>query len=314
MIEASMPPDAPAARAAERLLDSAGVSIDRLPMLHVVFDRMATALADNLRQMSASPAYFSVGTLESARIGDVLESYESRAIAAIFHAVEWDTRILVGLDRAFVYAMIEALFGADGAEPPVHDERPFSNIETAMATAIFERLVKVLEVTFDTVAETGFRFERVETSMDYAVIGRRNNQAVVAKLMLEALGRGGEMFIVIPQSALSPVKRSLAHANASEVAPRDARWSKQIQSEVQRTEVSLRAILEERQMTLEEVAALRVGQVVELQATPRSRVKLECQNQVLFYCELGQVDGSYTLKIDDPIDPEQDFLDDLLAR
>lgn len=40
------------AKIADRLLDAAGISVDRLPMLPVVFDRMARLMADAMRQKS----------------------------------------------------------------------------------------------------------------------------------------------------------------------------------------------------------------------------------------------------------------------
>ncbi|MFC5069750.1 flagellar motor switch protein FliM [Flaviflagellibacter deserti] len=298
----------------DKLLDAGGISVDRLPMLHVAFDRMATHCADSLRQMSASPAYFSLSNIESARIGDVLEDYEANAIAAVFHAPEWDSRILVGFDRDFIFSMVEVLFGADGAEPPIDEERPFSNIEINIAQAIFERIAKVLQVSFGSQSESAFKFERIETRMDFAIIGRRNNLSVVAKFLLQALNRGGEMFIIIPQSALSPVRETLSHAMSGDASPRDPRWARQIQSEIQRTEMQVRAILEERLIDLRDVTEFKVGQVLELQATPRSRVKLECRGQPLFWCQLGQSDGSYTVKVDDYIDEDQEFIDDILSR
>ena len=132
----------------DRLLDAAGITIDRLPMLHVIFDRVATYCADGLRHMSASPSYFSVSNIESGRIGDILEDYESNAIAAMYHAVDWDTRILVGFDRDFVFTMIEVLFGSDGSEPPIDDERAFSNVEMKVAQALFDEAGKAVQAAF----------------------------------------------------------------------------------------------------------------------------------------------------------------------
>ena len=77
---------------------------------------------------------------------------------------------------------------------------------------------------------------------------------------------------------------------------------------------SLRAVLEERHLTLGELADLKIGQVLELQATPRSRVKLEGNEQALFWCHVGQAEGSYVLRIDDFVDQEQEFIDDVLSR
>lgn len=297
----------------DRLLDAAGITIDRLPMLHVIFDRVATYCADGLRHMSASPSYFSVSNIESGRIGDILEDYESNAIAAMYHAVEWDTRILVGFDRDFVFTMVEVLFGSDGSEPPVDDERGFSNIEMRVAQALFDEAGKAVQQAFGPISRTELKLERIETRMDFAIIGRRNNLAVVSKLLIQALGRGGEMFVIIPQSALSPMRQSLAHVVTGDVATADPRWSKQMKSEVSRTAVSLKAVLEERTVDLGEVADLKVGQVLDLQATASSLVRLECNGQSLFRARLGQSKGTYVLEIRDVIDAEQEFIDDLAA-
>lgn len=298
----------------DMLLDAAGLSIDRLPMLHVIFDRMGTLCAEGLRQLAASQAFYSLSSIETGRIGDVLEMYEGMAVAGIFHVPMWDSHIIVGFDRDFVFTMIEALFGADGSEPPVDDERSFSNIELRVAQAIFEQMQKALHTSFALVSDTPFKFERQETRMDFAVIGRRNNLAVTAKFLLQALNRGGEMFVIIPQAALTPMRQALARTTPAETTGRDPKWQRQIRTEVNRTQVQVRAILEERHYPLGEIADLKVGQVLKLQASPRTLVKLESADQPLFWCHLGQAEGSYVLRIEDQINQSQEFLDDILPR
>jgi flagellar motor switch protein FliM len=298
----------------DMLLDSAGLSLDRLPMLHVIFDRMTTSCAEHLRHMAASPMYYSLSGLESGRVSEILEIYEANAVAGIFHAPEWDSHILIGFDRDFIYTMVEVLFGSDGSEAPVEEARGFSTIELRMAQTLFEQVAKALQASFALVADTKFKLERIETRMDFAVIGRRNNQAVAAKFLLQALNRGGEMFVVIPQSVLNPMRKVLSRVVSSESSGRDPRWMKQIATEVKKTEVTLKAVLEERFLSLGEIADLKVGDVIELQATPRSRVKLEGNNQGLFWCNIGQSEGTYVLKVDEHIDQEKEFLDDVLPR
>lgn len=296
------------------LLDAAGLSLDKLPMLHVIFDRMATACAESLRQLAASQAYYSLSHVESGRIGDILDSYEGMAIVGVFHSPEWDSHVIVGFDRDFVFSMIEVLFGADGSEPPVDDERSFSNIEMRIAVALFEQVAKALQGSFALVSQATFKFQRLETRMDFAVIGRRNNLSICAKFLLQALNRGGEMFVLIPQGALTPMRQQLASTAAGESSPRDPVWTRHIRGEVQRTEVRLRAVLEQREITLGEASQLAVGQILQLQATPRSRVKLESAEQALFWCSLGQAEGAYVLRIEEAVDLEQEFIDDILPR
>lgn len=297
----------------DMLLDAAGLSLDKLPMLQIIFDRMATAAADSLRTLAASQTYYSLSHVESGRIGDILEMYEATAIAGIFHVPAWDNHVIVGFDRDFIFTMVEVLFGADGSEPPVEDERSFSTIELRMAQMLFELSAKVLQESFSLVSKASFRFERSETRMDFAVIGRRNNMAVAAKFLLQAINRGGEMFVIIPQSALTPMRQTLSKVITGESNAGDPNWARQIRSEVQKTTVPLRAVLEERMIDLGEVANFRIGQILELQATPRTPVKLEANEQPLFWCQLGQVEGAYRLRIEDVYDHEQEFMNDILA-
>ena len=122
------------------------------------------------------------------------------------------------------------------------------------------------------------------------------------------------MFVLVPQGALAPMRQQLTSTTAGEAAPRDPVWSRHIRGEVQRTEVRLRAVLDQCEITLGEAASLQVGQILPLQATPRSRVKLESAEQGLFWCSLGQAEGAYVLRIEDAVDQAQEFLDDILPR
>jgi flagellar motor switch protein FliM len=304
----------------DKLLDATGISIDRLPMLQVVFDRLATGCADVLRQMSASPTYFSVASVQSQRIGDALAAHSQNTIAGVFHSPEWDSRILIGLDRDFMFTLLEIIFGADGSEPPFkHDsdfdgERPYTNIEVVLAQQLLEQVGKSLRTAFAPVCDATFKFERIETRMYFATIGSRNNLAIRAELLMQGLDNVGQMFVVIPQTALNPIRQNLTRVLSGYTTERDPRWTKQIQQEVQRTEVRLQAILEERTMTLGEISELKIGQVIELQASPRSPIQLQNNNETVFWCQLGQRDGSYVLRVQDFVDQEQEFFDDLLSR
>lgn len=298
----------------ERLLDSAGISVERMPMLHVIFDRMATQCSEALRPLSTAPAYVSVNSIKTERIGNILESYEGRAVVAVLYAQALDTRVMFGLDNKLVFTLVEALFGGDGSELPYAETRALTNIELRIAQRIFDIVTKTLQASLATVIETKFKPERLESRMDFAVIAPRNNFAVISKLNLRILGRSGELFIVIPQNALMPIRQNLSRDLTNEASSPDPAWSKHIHSEVGRAEVTVRAVIEEQGFTLADIADLKVGNILQLQVTPRSRVRLEGNEEPLFWCQLGQAEGKYTLRIEEEVDAQQEFLDDLIGR
>lgn len=304
---------APGREFTDILLDQSGLSVDRLPMLNVVFDRVASQCVEALRQLSTTPAYLQVEEISTGRIGDILDEYRG-SIAAVYHSREWESQILIGLDRGSVFALAEAMFGGDGSEPAFDHERALSTIEMRIAQIIFDQTTQALQTSFLPVCQTSFKFERVETRMDFVVIGRRNNNAVVAKIRLRALERGGALFIVIPQTALNPFRQNLTRDVSADLASRDPRWTKQMEGEIGRTEITLRAVIKEADLTLGDIAALRVGQVLKLKATPATPVELEASEQTLFRCQLGQAEGFYTVRIDEHVDQEQERMDDILSR
>jgi flagellar motor switch protein FliM len=296
----------------QKLLDGATVSVDRMPMLQTIFDRTASQCSDSLRQWSSCPVLFSVNSIASKRIGDVLDSFEGNVVAGVFYVQALDSRLLVALEHEFVFALAEALFGGDGGEARTIEKRQLSNIELRLSHKAFDVIGSALQSSVADVCETILNLERVETRLDFVTIAPRTAIGVTANLRVRVLGRDSDIIILIPQTALNSVRQDLVRDLTTEMSVRDPRWTRQIQSEIGRTEIAVRGVIEERHVTLGDIAGLQVGQVLPLQATARTRVKLEGNAQPIFWCDLGQVDGHYTLRIDEIVDQDQDFIEGLV--
>ncbi len=295
------------------LLKASNLSIDQLPLLPVILDKVGAHLAERLRYLTSALPHVTLNELTTARIGDTLDDYEMRAVTGLFYAVGWDAPVIVGFDRDFVFSVVETLLGGDGSEPPLEEERNLSSVEVQIAQFVFEEVGTALQGAFAGISNPRFRLERTETRMDFAGVGRRNHQAVVAKFILQAINRGGEMFIIIPQSALMPLRQALARIVPAGSEPVDSVWSRQMGAEVRRASVTIRAIAETHALDLGDVADLKVGQILKLEATATSRIKVESAEQPLFWAYLGQNDGYYTLCIDEAFDEQREFINDVLA-
>jgi flagellar motor switch protein FliM len=125
---------------------------------------------------------------------------------------------------------------------------------------------------------------------------------------------GGQMFVIIPQPALTPIRQQLSRDLSSDGSASDPRWQKLMQKGVQKAEITAVAILDEKALTLGEISQWRVGDILSINASAASKVRLDCKNQPLFWCDLGQAKGHYTLKVADRVDIEEVPLAQFLQR
>jgi flagellar motor switch protein FliM len=44
-------------------------------------------------------------------MGELLDGFEGKSIVAVFFAPDWDQRVLVALDRSFIFTVVEVLLG-----------------------------------------------------------------------------------------------------------------------------------------------------------------------------------------------------------
>jgi flagellar motor switch protein FliM len=287
--------------------------VERLPMLRVALERTAELCTENLAGMGDQPPVVSLLRLESGTAEDLLGSQQGKSVVGVLHAAGWNARLVATADQDAVFSLLEAMLGSDGTQPAYKADRPFTRVEKAVAGVFFRRLAAMMEAAFANAADTTFAVESVEEELDYDILGRPSNSIVAATFRVDAMGSGGQVVVAVTRAALNPLRQVLARVPEKEAPAADARWSQQIQNEVTRARVTLTAVLDERMGVLGEVAGFRVGQVVELNATAHARVRLECNGERLMWCHLGKAQGKYTLRVDEMVDREQEFLDEILA-
>jgi flagellar motor switch protein FliM len=293
------------------LLDQGGFAVDRLPMLRAIFDQLAVSLTEGLRVLCRTPTMFSAGEINTDSLFNVLTASKG-SIGAILHSAELDCRSLAILDRGFVLSLVQMLLGGDASEQPEQSERAYTRIEMNLVQKISELTAKSLQSALAGTIEASFRLERQEPLIDTTILGRRDAPVVTARILFQAAGASGQMTLVIPQTVLQPIRQKLSRDPSSETSAGDPRWTRQMQTGVSFAEIVVKGILEEIPMTLGEIAEIEVGQVLKLRGSGMGRVRLECGEHDLFCCNLAQIDGRYTLEIEEPIIEEKDLLDELL--
>jgi flagellar motor switch protein FliM len=280
-------------------------------MLGVVFDRLTANLIEGMRVLTRAPTMFTVERIGPASLFETLTACEG-SVGAVLHSPELECRSLAALDQAFVFALVQTMLGGEGegGEPP---NRPFTKIELNLARKVSDLTARSLKSALAGLTEASFTVERQETLVDTSLFGRRDIAAVCAEIQFRAVGMTGKMTVAIPQAGLQPIRQKLSKDVPGEGSMGDPQWTRRMQTEVSSAAITVKGILEEIPMTLGDVAGYHVGQVLTLEGHGMGRVRLECGDQQLFWCKLNQVDGRYTLEVEEPIAEEKGLLEEIIV-
>jgi flagellar motor switch protein FliM len=290
----------------EKLKEIAKLSLDRLPVLNSIFEDMAVTCVERFRDY-CSPAF--TAFVNQVASGDSWDLLEARAdsIAVIFYCREWDARILLGLERRLVFAIIEAMFGGDGSELPFDGTRPFTALETRIGRLVCEFAAKALEASFGKVCEISLAYERTETALEFTTLGQSSMIMIEAKILFQVLDQGGVLFVLIPQNTMNPIRQKLERERRPLPSSYDPRWTSALTQRVSKAEVILCAMIEGKNIELDDILRLEAGKTIELTGTDQNII-LECEGDRLFRGRLGQSRGHFTITVDAPLN-EDLFLD-----
>ncbi len=300
MIEESKRPAG--AAITERFKELAKLSIDKLPVLNTIFERTAALCVEQFRDYCSSPFTAFVNQVVTGESWDLLESL-SDSVAVIFYCREWDARLVIGLERRFVFAILESMYGGEGNELPFETTRPYSSIETRLGRIVCEFAAKSLETAFGSICDISLVPERTETSLEFTTLGQSSMILIHAQILFQVLDQGGLMFVLIPQSSMNPIRQKLERERKPLPASQDPRWTNALNSRISSTEIAVEAVLDGKTLQLGDIMQLEAGKIIELSGTDQ-QVILEYENDRLFRGRLGQAKGYFTVTIESAIGGE----------
>ena len=297
----------------ERLVANGEASVSRLPALRAVFQEAMSRFARGVQDITGDAVDIAVEEVGAARIGNMREIDELCGRAAIYRSEELRARLAVVASFDFAYAFIDVLFSSKISESFSRADRTLTAVEARAADFAMNALAEAFGAALSRVAPANFAFESVDQAIDWGSLGRKDSIVVVGRFRLRTHGRGSDILVFLPRTALDPFREALSRNLDAKGASQNPGWTSKLQDQVVKTKVTVSAVMEKDGLTLGDVARFNVGQVITLPISPTSLVPLKCGDRRLFQCALGQKDGHYTVRIDEFIDDRKEFFENILG-
>ncbi|MBQ0710478.1 MULTISPECIES: FliM/FliN family flagellar motor switch protein [unclassified Ochrobactrum] len=298
---------------AENVLRAAGLSGDDLKSLAHVFKDASTHFCDRLKHGCAAAFDIEAGQVEGTDDAAFADILDKAAIIAPLKAERWGCTLYLTADATLVFSVIEAMFGAQGNVGSVDEDRPFGMLEQKISALLAGHLASSLDQVF---AGNGQALFAAGECIDTAEFDRENferSRLFACRIDVTAAGKTGRVHLLLPRSTHKPMQDAVAAFLRRPMNQADPSWAKKMRQEVSRALIELEAFIQQGSMTLDALSLLEVGQVLKLPANAMEQVRLRAGNQQLFKCTLGKSGIHFTVKVGDPVNQEEDFIDELVA-
>lgn len=207
-------------------------------------------------------------------------------------------RMLLVLDRVAVFALCEAAMGGSGTEPPFADgERPLSRIEKGLRDGWLSRCGAALAGLLTAIL--GQPVTSAGGPPDDAGTGGGGFDATVLRLLVNLFGYSGELVIAFDRPQLRAL---LAAADAAQPDATPSSSQQQVlQQRLAGAQARIEVALPPETMCVEDIASLRPGALLKLQARLSGPVIVSSAGQRMFTGLLEPSADRLAVKLLDPI-------------
>lgn len=284
------------------ILDRSMMAYEKLPMLEVVFDRLVRMLSSSLRNFTSDNVDVAIDSMVSMRFDDYLNSIPLPALLVVARAVEWENFGIITIDSSQIYSTVDILLGGRRTVKPIRVEgRPYTTIEQDIVRKMADIILNDMSAAFDPLSPVTFQFDRMESNPRFAQIARPNSAVLLVRLRVDMEERGGMVEILLPHATLEPIRDLLLQMFMGEKFGQDSVWERHLGREVGQTNISVEAVLEERNISLGEVVNLKIGSTIMLDIAPDDPVQLKCGGVPLTTAQVGRMGDRIAIAVNEDI-------------
>jgi flagellar motor switch protein FliM len=259
-------------------------------------------MTTSLRNLASDNIDVSLDQITSIRFGDYLNSIPLPAMIGVFRSEQLDNFGLVTIETNLIYSIVDVLLGGRRGTTTTRVEgRPYTTIERELVTRMIEVVLHDASQAFAPLTPVKFKLDRIETNPRFAAIARPPNAALLVQLRLDMEDRGGRLELLLPYATLEPIRKLLLQQFMGEKFGRDNIWEGHLASELWRTRVEVRAIMDDMKAPLKTVLNLKVGDTLMLNAPAEAPVVLKCGPMALTTARVGRLGQSVALRVDKPV-------------
>lgn len=251
--------------------------------LDTLHRKFARALSSSLSVLARLKVQVALVSVTQRSYFEFLRSLAAPTSLQLVYCLPERIPFIVELSPAVLFPLMERLLGGKGEDPSLLP-RPLTKIEQSLASAIVSRLLEDLREAWS--ACPGLRFDRAETEHNpllMQIVGP-TEPSVILSFQVSVGTKTGSLHLGFPSKPFDPLLAKLARASSP--GPQTERNSEEERQRILKrlasTQLTVSAELASVPILLQDVLALRPGDIIDTQLGRTSEVSLLFEGRRLF--------------------------------
>ena len=260
-----------------------------IQMIHESFARQMTTVLSTLIRSIVSAE---VASVEQLAYEEFVNYMVQPTVIGMIEMHPFEGSMLIEINPSLVFTIIDRMLGGKGI-------RELTDIEKTVIERVIMRILELLEDSWSTVVDVRFRFESMESNPFFVQICSPSDMVLVVIMKLRVSDVEGMVSLCFPYFLMEPIMDRLSSqqwfASTSHKADDEIRtW---LNNSVMQVTMPMAMELGHTVLSLADVYALQVGDVIKLDELKDSHIDVRVGNQIRFKARPGTLNGHMAVEL-----------------
>lgn len=269
----------------------------RFPALDVITERFSRCFQRTIVDMVQSSIEVVAGEVKIIKMNEYLRNLFFPTSLNIIKIDALGGVALITIDSKLIFSVIELYYGGNGQIHFKIEGREYTSVEMGLIRNLVTECIRCLTVSWEPVIPIHIEVLHSEMNPKFASIVDPIEMVVISPVYVRFENQEGRIDIVMPYSMLEPIRDVLEEGMRSLQGEGDKKWNRTLRDEAKEIPITLSAELAQVHLTVEDMLAMEVGDVIPIEMP--SLVPIKAENIVVGHGRLGDFEGKKAIQIMD---------------
>ena len=276
-----------------------------LPVLETIHERFAHRLGIGLFDLVRRELNVTAGSVERRSYTDFTRSLGVPCSANIIQLSPLSGPALLVFDVELIFMIVDTFFGGTGRLYKSSSVRNFTTIETRFIQRLLDLCFSCLEEAWAPFVALKCSRISSENKPQFITALNSSEPLTVSSVQISRDSIAGNIHLALPYSLLEPIRKNLLSSLCQEHPNPSPALAERLHDGLQESQVDVRCALAGFELSLSDLLALRVGDVIPVNIP--STAVLRVEEVPLYSGHYGVAQGWSALKIDQAVSAPDDW-------